>query len=107
MSDPLIAASPKLTCENVMTAMEGVMNWDSLGFCLHIPGSKCDELFRVYAGGSQQCQALIQYWLGLDPSPTWRRVITALDGIGSEGQESADRIRSYAEPLTGMSSALL
>ena len=105
MSDPLIAAPPKLTCENVMTAVEGV-SWNSLGFQLDIPRSKRLEIASQYSSGSQQCQALIQYWLGLDPSPSWRRVITALDGISTgEGPERADRIWSYAEPLTGMSSA--
>ena len=104
MSDPLIAAPPKLTCENVMTAVEGV-SWNNLGLQLAIPRSKRLEIASQYSSGSQQCQALIQYWLGLDPSPTWRRVITALDDIGSEGRKRADSIRSYAEPLTGMSSA--
>ena len=104
MSDPLIAAPPKLTCENVMTAVEGV-NWDTLGFMLHISLSKLKEIASLYSGGSQRCQVVIQYWLGLDPSPSWRRVITALDDIGREGQKRADRIQSYAEPLTGTSSA--
>ena len=79
------------------------MRWSGLGIFLNIPDSKRDEIRRLYSGDSKQCQALIQYWLGLDPSPTWRRVITALDDIGSEEQETADRIRSYAEPLTGIS----
>ena len=104
MSDPLIAAPPKLTCENVMTAVKGVW-WYSVGIYLRIPKSKLDEIDRLYSDDSKRCQALIQYWMGLDPFPTWRRVITALGGmLFGEGKERADRIRAYAEPQTGMAS---
>ena len=100
----VIAEPPELTSENVMMAVEGV-SWDIFGIWLFIPESKRDEIQRLYSDDSMRCQALIQYWLDLDPSPSWKRVITALDSMPlGEGSEIADRIRSYAEPLTGMSS---
>ena len=105
MSDPLIAAPPELTFENVETAVEGV-RLDSLAIGLRIPLLKREEINRRHSGDCVRCLALILYWLGLDPSPSWRRVITALDNISmGKGAERADSIRSYAEPLTGMSSA--
>ena len=94
----VIAEPPKLTSENIVMAVEGV----SLGILLGIPKSKIDEIQRLYSDDSKQCQALIQYWLDLDPSPSWRRVITALDSVVPEGPVIAGRILSYAEPLTGM-----
>ena len=100
----VIAEPPELTSENIVMAVESVyMWWGSLGNWLFIPKSKRDEIERLYSDDSKWCQALIQYWLDLDPSPSWRRVITALDSIPwREGSEIADRIRLYAEPLTGM-----
>ena len=99
----VIAEPPELTCENIMKAVEGVyMWWRSLGIWLFIPDSKLDEIERLYSDDSKRFQALIQHWLDLDPSPSWRRVITALDNILGEGPEIVDRIRSYAEPPTGM-----
>ena len=98
----VIAEPPELTCENIVMAVEGV-DWRLLGFWLFIPRSKLDEIERLYSDDSKRCQALIQYWLDLDPSPSWRRVITALDSnLLGKGSEIADKIRSYAEPLTGM-----
>ena len=96
----VIAEPPELTCENIVMAVEGV-RWRSLGIYLSIPRSKLDEIQRLYSDDSKRCQALIRHWLDLDPSPSWRRVITALDSIPL-GEEIVDRIRSYAEPLTGM-----
>ena len=98
----VIAEPPELTSENIVMAVKGV-RWKSLGIWLFILRSKLDEIERLYSDDSKRCQALIQYWLDLDPSPSWRRVITTLDSIlPGIGPEIADRIRSYAEPLTGM-----
>lgn len=98
----VIAEPPELTSENIVKAVEGVW-WKLLGICLSIPESKLDEIQRLYSDDSKRCQPLIHHWLDLDPSPSWRRVITALDNISwIKGSEIADRIRSYAEPLTGM-----
>ena len=98
----VIAEPPELTSENIVMTVESVF-WKSLGIWLSIPEFKRDKIQRLYSDDSKRCQALIQYWLDLDPSPSWRRVITALDSIPlGEGPEIADRIRSFAEPLTGM-----
>lgn len=43
----------------------------------------------------------IDYWLNIDPTPSWRRMICAVDYYAKQ-YEAASRLYQYAEPVTGM-----
>ena len=76
-------------------------NWRKLGREFEIPGSTLDDIDQHHSDDRGRMEALISRWLKIDPYPTWRRVIVALDR--AEQHRTADSIRQYAEPLTGMS----
>ena len=76
-------------------------DWWSLGYSLNIPDSTWTDIEQRHSDDRGQLEALIIQWLKVDPAPTWRRVINALDGMGEH--QTADSIRQYAKPLTGMS----
>ena len=80
------------------------MNWRTLRFWLNIPESIVAGIEQCHSDDRRRLEALIIHWLEVDPFPTWRRVINALDRI--EEYQTADSIRQYAEPLTGMSSTV-
>ena len=66
---------------------------------LHIPKAKLFEIAERCSTEEACMAALIQYWLWIDPLASWRRVIHSLDG--KSDFERADKIRHYAEDLTG------
>ena len=92
-----------LTIDNVRKALQG-MHWRKVGRMLHIPDSKLDEIEGEYVA-NDQCEAaeavtVIRYWTLRDPFASWRRMIEYLEREGKNDQ--ADRIRHYAEELTGI-----
>ena len=93
-----------------MTALESLEEkWRRLGDWLGIPVSKRDEIRRLHPDSDEQClRSLITHWLSIDPCPSWRALISILESsdyllssLGG-GKEKFEKIRSYAEPLTGM-----
>lgn len=74
--------------------VEGVKDTRELGWWLSIP----------YPKRGKPLKDVITYWLETDPFPSWRRLITSLDGL--KEKIVADRIRHYAEPLTGIVNVL-
>ena len=72
-----------------------------LGIGLEIPDSTLDDIDQQHSDNRGRMEALIGHWLKIDPSRSWRRLITVLDEAGQ--YQTADSIRQYAEPLTGMS----
>ena len=91
-----------LTAANVLKAVKGVAHdWRELGLWLNIPESTQDDIKQQHSDDRGWLVAIIEYWQKVDPFPTWRRVIHALDKI--EEHRTADSIRQYAEPLTGVS----
>ena len=65
------------------------------------------ELQSAHHSPDEQEAAVVQYWLLRDPLVSWRRIIRQLDiWAGDPGyghySDIADRIRHYAEELTGM-----
>ena len=97
-----------LTPSNVMGTVEVVRRWwrergvvvvGGLANWLHIPQSKEDEIKHNLPDVMEQKKQMISYWMNTDPLAGWRRLITALDGMGET--QLADLIRSNAEPLTG------
>ena len=74
---------------------------------LGIPSAQLAELQSAHHSTDEQEAAVVRYWLLRDPLASWRRIIRQLDewagypGYGHYG-DIADRIRHYAEELTGM-----
>ena len=74
---------------------------------LGIPHTQLAELRSAYHSTDEQEAAVVRYWLLRDPLASWRRIIFQLDEwAGDPGyghySDIADRIRHYAEELTGM-----
>ena len=74
---------------------------------LSIPPGKLDEIKADHHSTDEQEVAVVRYWLLRDPLASWRRITYQLDGwAGRSGyghySDIADRIRHYAEELTGM-----
>ena len=81
-------------------------NLDSLGYWLHIPYSKCEELQQQYPVVAHLKHAYSTYFLTHHPSPSWRIIATALWGKGElvalevvqklylKGEPCADSCRS-------------
>ena len=74
---------------------------------LGIPPAQLAELQSAHHSTDEQETAVVRYWLLRDPLASWRKIIYQLDewagyvGYGHYG-DIADRIRHYAEGLTGM-----
>ena len=73
---------------------------------LGIPAAQLGELQSAHHSTDEQEAAIIRYWLLRDPLASWRRIICQLDEwAGLPGyrhyNDIADRIRHYAEELTG------
>ena len=64
------------------------------------------ELQSAHHSTDEQEAAVVRYWLLRDPLASWRKIIYRLDfwaGLGyGNYSDIADRIRHYAEELTGM-----
>ena len=88
--------------DTVLTAVQGA-NWRRLGERLFIYG-KLDEIEQLYQSDDDCLRAVIECWMqgdGVDKEPSWRRIIYALDG--ADGTRIADKIRHFAEPVSGKS----
>ena len=110
----LSTTAPPLTVENILTTVQGVA-WRKLGEEL-IDGDyntesrqrdypKLDEVERQHQSDDSRLHAVIECWLqgeGKDEEPSWRRIIMALDSA-TKTRAAADRIRHFAEPLSGKS----
>ena len=60
---------------------------------------KLAEIAQQHSTRANQTRATLEYWLSVDPTPSWRRLVRALEG--SRELQAADRVRPYVEPLTG------
>ena len=74
---------------------------------LGIPDAQLVKLRFAHHSTEEREAAVVRYWLLRDPLASWRRIIHELDywaGYHVYGYYSdiADRIRHYAEELTGM-----
>ena len=70
-----------------------------LGLELSVPGHKRIEIKQQNSTQANQIRAVVKYWLSVDPTPSWRRLVQALE-CGEEHQ-AADKVKPYVEPLTG------
>ena len=74
---------------------------------LGVPAAQLAELQSAHHSTDEQEAAVVRYWLLRDPLASWRRIIDQLDewaGFSDYDHYSdiADRIRHFAEELTGM-----
>ena len=73
---------------------------------LGIPDAQLVKLRFAHHSTEEREAAVVRYWLLRDPLASWRRIIRQLDlwaGLGyGHYSDIADRIRHYAEELTGM-----
>ena len=87
-------AAVPLNSNNICKELEGV-NPQSLGAWLIVPQSR----FKQHATCAEQMKAIIEYWLSVDPTPSWRRLLWALVGIGEH--KKVKKMELNLEPLTG------
>ena len=67
-----------------------------LAFWLSVPR---DEIEQQHSTKDNQTKAVISVWLSVDPTPSWRRLVWALEESGE--QEAANKLKPYVEPLSG------
>ena len=63
-----------------------------------MPDHKLDEI-QQHSTQANQTRAVVKYWLSVDPTPSWRRLVQALEY--SEEHQTADKVKLCVEPLTG------
>ena len=97
-----------LTVQNILQQLRGV-NLLEIKYSkslLTIPPSKLCELKSAHHSTDEQEAAVVRYWLLRDPLASWREIIRQLDFWAIKNDYGhyggiADRIRHYAEELTG------
>ena len=75
------------------------MRDDGLGAWLRVPNHKLDEIRQQHSTQTNQMRATVEYWLSVHPTPSWRRLIRALEY--SEEHQAVEKVKPYLEPLTG------
>ena len=88
-----------LTVDNVVRELKDV-TWKKLCYVLLLPLSQQLKIENEYATENQRRNAAVHFWLFRYPYASWRRLITQLDDYGEHAV--AERIRDYAEKLSGM-----
>ena len=100
-----------LTVHNIVQELRGVDVFDldpwSDETILGIPAAQLAELQSSHHSTDEQEAAVVRYWLLRYPLASWRRIIHQLDVWANDPDydhysDIADRIRHYAEELTGM-----
>ena len=87
------------TRANVYKAVRNVKRPYDLGFRLHVPLWRRDEIKAKFPDPHQQMKECINYFMDHDPTASWRSVIVVLDRL--KEKEIADKVRHLAEPVTG------
>ena len=68
-----------LTLNNLKTGLQGVKDWNTLGFHLDVPKSKLDAIRAECSDDPDKClEALLDHWVKTYPALSWRRVTEAL-----------------------------
>jgi len=60
--------------------------WYVLGIGLRVPESKRDEIRRLYYSDRHMMQALADHYTNHHPTPSWKAMATALQGMGLHKQ---------------------
>ena len=104
-----LLSTTALTVDNILKQLKEV-EWETLGDdgyggVLRLPGSQRRKIEAKYAGETERKREGVKYWLWNCAYASWRWLITNLDW--EEEHSVADKIRGYAEKLTGMLSSWL
>ena len=94
---------PALTVDNVVKVLNGgsvKWTWDLCVNGFLIPESKYEEIKYSSLTSEEKWKASIDYMLSVDPTPSWRRIISAVDFCDDQ-YSAASRLYQYAEPVTG------
>ena len=97
--------------DNILKELKGV-SWETLsgtytsiaGGVLELTPSQKAKIEREYTTEDDRKKAGITYWTWNHPYSSWRLLITELD---RKEHAVADKLRQYAEKLTGMLSSYL
>ena len=96
----LLCVDTRFNRNNVRRAVWNVRDTDHLGYYLHVPDWRLEEIQSQFRGyGGQRVKKYVDYFMDHDPLASWRRVIVSLDVM--EEKEAADKIRHLAEAVTG------
>jgi len=80
-------ADPTLTTANLMEVVKGVeYHWGDLGSRLGVPESKMNEIIRFYHNVQEWMQALADHYTTYHPTPSWKAITEALQGMGLHKQ---------------------
>ena len=94
---------PALTLDNVVKVLNGgSVKWTQ-SLCVYgfrIPRSKYYEIENSSLTSEEKWKASIDYMLSVDPTPSWRRIISAVD-FWDQQYSAASRLYQYAEPVMG------
>ena len=90
--------APPLSLRNVVAVLNK-LSWSDVGEILEIPETKLYAIRDECDTDEERLFAIVKYFLLNDPNASWRRLIRQLDVY--RHSDIADRIRKYAEKLTG------
>ena len=94
---------PALTVDNIIRICVGAgIQWSrDLCVCVfYLPWEKISEIDTNFLSSEGKWRATVDYWLSVDPTPSWRRIITGLNSVNSLSKH-APKLYQYAEPVTG------
>ena len=91
--------APPLSVKNVVAVINMLPWWNVGEYHLRVPRSKLDAINAECDTDEERLVAIVRYWLLNDPNASWRKLIHQFDQYGNS--DTADRIRKYAEKLTG------
>ena len=57
------------------------MKKKGLAYQLRVPHHVCSEIQKQHSTTSTQTIATVEYWLSVDPKPSWRKLMMALENI--------------------------
>lgn len=67
---------------------------------LGIPDGESSEVEQHASTREEKIRTIVTYLLNVDPTPSWRRILSAVDQVGND-EAFAQKLYKYAEPLTG------
>ena len=78
------------------------MRLKGLAYQLRVPHHVCSEIKKQHSTKSAQTKATLEYWLSVDPKPSWRRLMMALENVNEHLEnEAMNNVKPYIEATTG------